>query len=112
MDFWSDYRFAHVERWREQPTSEWGHSPEGRCVATAGLQSDQQSKLRWFEYVVTKSEGCFTADAVRVAVTTINTGEPHPFVQYPRPFLDHLTAKHAWSDWIPVSAVVRSGGSR
>ena len=102
MDFWSDYRFAHVEKWREQPTPEWGHSPEGRCVATAGVKSDKQSKLRWFEYVVTKSGDCFTADAVRVAVSTINTGDLDPYVEYPRPALDHLTAKHAWTDWIPV----------
>jgi hypothetical protein len=104
MDFWSDHRFAHVEKWREQPTPEWGHSPEGRCVASAGIQSDKQSKLRWFEYVVTKSPGCFTAEAVRVAVSTINTGDLQPYVEYPRPAFDHLTARHAWTDWIPVGS--------
>ena len=102
MDFWSDYRFAEVSRWREQPTAAWGHSPEGACVATAGVQSDKRSRLRWFEYVVTRSSGCFEAGAVRVAVTTINTGDLNPSIQYARPAYDHLTAKHAWTGWIPV----------
>ena len=104
MDFWSDYRFAHVEKWRERPTREWGHPPEGRCVATAGVKSDKLSKLRWFEYVVAKAPDCFTAEAVRVAVSTINTGDLDPNVEYPKPVLDHLTARHAWTDWIPVES--------
>jgi hypothetical protein len=102
MDFWSDYRFAEVSKWREQPTAAWGHSPEGACVATAGVQSDKRSRLRWFEYVVTRNPGCFEADAVRVAVTTINTGELNPSIQYARPAYDHLTARHSWTEWIPV----------
>ena len=103
MDFFSDYRFAVTDRWRENPTPEWGHSPEGACVETAGVRSDKQSKLRWFQYVVRKTEGCFEAEAVRVAVTTINTGDLKPTIYYDRPFYDHLSAKHAWSDWIPVA---------
>ena len=102
MDFWSEHRFAEVDHWREQPTPAWGHAPEGECVATAGVQSDKQSKLRWFEYVVTRTDGCFDSDAVRVAVSTINTGDLHPSVQYSRPAHDHLIAKHAWTRWIPV----------
>jgi hypothetical protein len=104
MDFWSDYRFAEVRRWRERPTPEWGHSPEGRCVVDAGVRSDQQSRLRWFEYVVARREGCFEAGAVRVAVTTVNTGDLDPFVSYSRPAFDHLTARHAWTDWVEVGA--------
>ncbi|HEX5088546.1 MAG TPA: hypothetical protein VFV89_12120 [Nocardioides sp.] len=103
MDFWSDYRFAEVSRWREQPTAAWGHAPEGECVATAGVQSDKRSRLRWFEYVVTRAVGCFEAGPVRVAVTTINTGDLDPTVQYPRPSYDHLTGRHAWTGWIPVA---------
>jgi hypothetical protein len=103
MDFWSDYRFAETTRWREHPTADWGHSPEGRCVADAGLRSDKQSRLRWFEFVVTRSDDCFTAGAVRVAVTTINTGDLDPLVVYARPTYDHLIGKHAWTPWIPVA---------
>src|SRR5690348_8888528 len=47
MEFWSDYRFAEVSRWREQPTPAWGHDPEGRCVADAGLVHDQGHHLKW-----------------------------------------------------------------
>jgi hypothetical protein len=101
MDFFSDYRFAETDGWREKPTAPWAHSPEGRCVATAGVQSDKKSKLRWFEYVVTKNRECFDADAVRVAVSTINEGDLQPTVRYRRPFYDHLVAKHAWTEWIP-----------
>ena len=103
MDFWSEHRFAEVDRWREQPTPEWGHAPEGRCVATAGVRSDRQSRLRWFEYVVSRAPGCFEADAVRVAVSTVNTGDLEPYVEYPRPAHDHLTARHAWTAWVPVA---------
>ena len=103
MDFFSDYRFALTNHWRENPTPEWGHSPEGDCVATASVRSDKQSKLRWFQYVVLKSEGCFEAEAVRVAVTTINTGDLKPTIYYDRPFYDHLGAKHAWSEWVLVA---------
>ena len=103
MDFFSDYRFAVTNHWRENPTPEWGHSPEGACVETAGVRSDRQSKLRWFQYIVRKTDGCFEAGAVRVAVTTINTGDLKPNVYYDRPFYDHLGAKHAWSQWVPVT---------
>ena len=41
MEFWSDYRFAEVSKWREQPTPEWGHSPEGRCVGRRGRRPRQ-----------------------------------------------------------------------
>ena len=68
------------------------------------LSSDKLSKLRWFEYVVAKAPDCFTAEAVRVAVSTINTGDLDPNVEYPKPVLDHLTARHAWTDWIPVES--------
>ena len=94
MDFFSDYRFALTDHWRENPTPEWGHSPEGACVETAGVRSDKQSKLRWFQYIVRKTEGCFEAESVRVAVTTINTGDLKPITYYDRPFFDHLGAKH------------------
>lgn len=103
MDFFSDYRFALTDHWRENPTPEWGHSPEGACVETAGVRSDKQSKLRWFQYIVRKTEGCFEAESVRVAVTTINTGDLKPTTYYDRPFFDHLGAKHAWSGWVPVA---------
>ena len=103
MDFFSDYRFAVTDHWRENPTPEWGHSPEGACVETAGVRSDKESKLRWFEYVVRKTEGCFEAESVRVAVTTINTGDLKPTIYYDQPFFDHLGAKHSWSQWIPVA---------
>lgn len=100
MEFWSDYRFAKVRGWKEKPTRAWGHSPEGRCVADAGIIHDKGHHLRWFQYVVRKRAGCFTADAVRVAVSTMNTGDTDPYVQYDRPYLDHLGARHAWTDWI------------
>lgn len=100
MEFWSDYRFAEVSNWREQPTADWGHSPEGRCVADAGITHDKGHHLRWFQYVVQKREGCFDAGAVRVAVSTMNTGDLEPYVEYPAPFLDHLGAKHQWTDWV------------
>ncbi|MDO9458319.1 hypothetical protein [Nocardioides sp.] len=100
MQFWSDYRFAETQGWREDPTPEWGHSPEGACVADAGLRGDRKHRLRWFEYRVVKRDGCFEADAVRVAVTTVNEGENHPYRLYDRPFRDHLTAKHAWTPWV------------
>jgi len=101
MDFWSDYRFAPTTDWAEQRVREWSHSPEGRCVADAGVRSDKQSRLRWFEYVVVKRDGCFEADEVRVAVSTINTGELRPFREYRRPVWDHLTARRAWTPWVP-----------
>jgi hypothetical protein len=100
MEFWSDYRFAEVSRWREQPTAAWGHSPEGRCVADAGIKHDAGHHLRWFQYVVVKRPGCFEADAVRVAVSTMNTGDLEPTVFYEAPFLDHLGAKHRWTPWV------------
>ena len=67
------------------------------------MRSDKESKLRWFEYVVRKTEGCFEAESVRVAVTTINTGDLKPTIYYDQPFFDHLGTKHAWSQWIPVA---------
>lgn len=70
MQFWSDYRFARTRGWRELLSPEWSHSPEGRCVEYAGLTSDKRSRLRWFEYIVKKSDGCFDADAVRVAAVS------------------------------------------
>jgi len=103
MDFFSDYRFAVTRGWHENPTAAWGHDPEGRCVATAGVKSDKQSKLRWFEYVVMKDSRCFDADAVRVAVTTINDGDLQPTIRYRHPFYDHLVAEHAWSEWVQES---------
>ena len=103
MDFFSDYRFAVTDGWTESPTADWAHSPEGRCVATAGVKSDKQSKLRWFEYVVVKDEGCFEADAVRVAATTVNTGVLEPYQLFTEPVVDHLGAEHSWSHWIPVA---------
>ena len=102
MEFWSEYRFAPVQGWREKPTPAWGHSPEGRCVVDAGIIHDRGHHLRWFQYVVQKREGCFTAGAVRIAVSTMNTGDLEPYVEYPRPALDHLGAKHEWTDWIGV----------
>jgi hypothetical protein len=102
MQFWSDYRFAPTKGWRELPTPEWSHSPEGTCVEYAGLQSDKQSRLRWFEYVVQKTDGCFGADAVRVAVTAANEGNS-PRQPYATTYYDHLGARHAWTDWIPVT---------
>lgn len=104
MDFWSDYRFAPTSGWAEQRVREWSHSPEGRCVADAGVKSDKQSRLRWFEYVVVKRDGCFQADAVRVAVSTINVGELSPYREYRRPIWDHLTGRRAWSAWVPEVA--------
>jgi len=103
MEFWSDYRFAPVSKWREQPTPAWGHSPEGRCVSDAGLVHDKGHHLKWFQYVVQKREGCFTAGAVRVAVSTMNTGDLDPYVEYAQPFLDHLGGKHQWTDWVSQS---------
>jgi hypothetical protein len=100
MEFWSDYRFAPVSSWREQPTPAWGHSPEGRCVADAGVVHDKGHHLRWFQYVVKKRAGCFEAGAVRVAVSTMNTGDLEPYVEYDTPYLDHLGKKHQWTDWI------------
>ena len=84
MEFWSDYRFAEVTKWREQPTPEWGHSPEGRCVADAGVVHDKGHHLKWFQYVVKKRAGCFEAGAVRVSVSTMNTGDLEPYVEYPK----------------------------
>jgi hypothetical protein len=103
MEFWSDHRFAEVSKWREQPTPEWGHSPEGRCVADAGVVHDKGHHLKWFQYVVKKRAGCFEADAVRVSVSTMNTGDLEPYVEYPKPALDFLGAKHSWADWISPS---------
>jgi hypothetical protein len=103
MQFWSDYRFGPTRGWREAPAPEWGHSPEGECVADAGLRSDAQRRLRWFELTVRKREGCFEADAVRVAVTTVNEGENHPYRPYAHPYVDHLTARHAWTRWVPAA---------
>lgn len=103
MDFWSDYRFAPTAGWREQPTSVWGHSPEGACVETAGVRSDPGSRLRWFEFLVKKVPGCFDpAGPVRVAVSTLNTGDLDPFVEYAAPAADHLGARHSWTPWVPV----------
>lgn len=102
MDFWSDHRFAPTKDWTEQRVRAWSHSPEGRCVADAGVRSDQ-SRLRWFEYVVVKRDGCFEANDVRVAVSTINTGELRPFREYHRPVWDHLTSRRAWTPWVPES---------
>ncbi|MCY4728564.1 hypothetical protein NYO98_19945 [Nocardioides sp. STR2] len=101
MDFWSDHRFAPTDGWTEQRVRAWSHSPEGRCVADAGVRSDEQSKLRWFEYVVLKRDRCFEANDVRVAVSTINIGELRPFREYRRPAWDHLTSRHAWTPWVP-----------
>jgi hypothetical protein len=103
MEFWSDYRFAEVDKWREQPTLAWGHSPEGRCVADAGVIHDQGHHLRWFQYVVQKRQGCFEAGAVRVSVSTMNTGDLDPYVEYTRPFMDYLGARHEWTDWVSQS---------
>ena len=103
MGFWSDYRFAEVSTWREQPTPAWGHLPEGRCVAGAGVVHDQGHHLRWFQYVVKKRPGCFEADAVRVSVSTMNTGDLDPYVEYATPYLDYLAGKHAWTDWVTQS---------
>jgi hypothetical protein len=103
MEFWSDYRFARVTKWREQPTPEWGHSPEGRCVADAGLVHDKGHHLKWFQYVVRKRAGCFTAGPVRVSVSTMNTGDLEPYVEYAEPYLDFLGGKHQWTDWVTQS---------
>lgn len=103
MQFWSDYRFAETDGWRERTTDDWSHSPDGRCVADAGLRGDKAAKLRWFEYRVLKKDGCFEADAVRVAVTAVNDGENHPYVPHDRAFVDHLGARHAWTPWVPVT---------
>ena len=100
MQFWSDYRFAQTNGWRELPSPEWSHSPDGRCVAYAGVTSDRQSKLRWFDYIVRKTDGCFQATDVRVAVSTVNEGEEHPYRPYAHPYADHLGNKHSWSPWI------------
>ncbi len=100
MEFWSDYRFAEVSKWREQPTPAWGHDPEGRCVADAGLMHDKGHHLKWFQYVVRKRPGCFTAGAVRVSVSTMNTGDLEPYVEYPKPVLDFLGKKRQWTDWV------------
>ena len=100
MDFWSDYRFAPTSDWMAQRVRTWSHSPEGRCVADAGVRSDKQSRLQWFEYTVVKRKGCFDADAVRVSVSTVNTGELRPFREYRRPVWDHLGSRHAWTSWI------------
>ena len=104
MDFWSDYRFAPTIDWMEQRVRAWSHSPEGRCVADAGVRSDKQSRLRWFEYIVVKRDGCFEAGAVRVAVSTVNTGELRPFREYRRPVWDHLGSRRAWTAWVPEVA--------
>jgi hypothetical protein len=103
MEFWSDYRFARASKWREQPAPEWGHDPEGRCVDDAGLKHDKGHHLKWFKYVVKKRPGCFEAGAVRVAVSTMNTGDLQPYVEYSKPFLDFLGKKHEWTDWISQS---------
>lgn len=103
MQFWSDHRFAQTKGWRELLSPEWSHSPEGRCVEYAGLTSDKHSRLRWFEYIVQKTEGCFEAGDVRVAVTTVNEGENHPYRPFAHAYADHLGRRHAWSDWIPMS---------
>ncbi len=103
MEFWSDYRFAEVSTWREQPTPAWGHSPEGRCVADAGVVHDKGHHLKWFQYVVRKRPGCFEAGAVRVSVSTMNTGDLRPYVEYPKPALDFLGARHSWTDWVSPS---------
>lgn len=100
MEFWSDYRFAEVSKWREQPTPAWGHDPEGQCVADAGLVHDKGHHLKWFQYVVQKRPGCFTAGAVRIAVSTMNTGDLQPYVEYDQPVLDFLGKKHQWTDWV------------
>ncbi|GAA2114453.1 hypothetical protein [Nocardioides bigeumensis] len=104
MDFWSDYRFAPTEEWSEQRVRAWSHSPEGRCVADAGVKSDRKSRLQWFEYVVLKRDRCFEAAAVRVAVSTVNTGELRPFKEYRKPAWDYLTGEHEWTDWVPQAS--------
>jgi len=103
MEFWSDYRFAKVKGWREKPSPAWSHSPEGRCVNDAGIVHDKGHHLRWFQYKVIKRDRCFTADAVRVAVSTMNTGDLDPYVEYARPYLDFLGRKHQWTDWVSPS---------
>jgi hypothetical protein len=103
MEFWSDYRFAEVSGWREQPTPEWGHDPEGRCVADAGLVHDKGHHLKWFQYVVRKRPGCFEAGAVRVSVSTMNTGDLEPYVEYAKPFMDYLGGRHQWTEWVTQS---------
>jgi hypothetical protein len=100
MQFWSDYRFAETKGWTESPTPEWGHSPEGACVEDARLRGDAEHKLRYFEYVVVKRDGCFTAGPVRVAVTTVNEGENHPYRLYDRSYADHLGKRHSWTPWV------------
>ena len=47
-----------------------------------------------------KRAGCFEAGAVRIAVSTMNTGDLEPYVEYAKPYLDHLGKKHQWTDWI------------
>ncbi|MEO9322153.1 hypothetical protein ABFT23_01600 [Nocardioides sp. C4-1] len=101
MQFWSDYRFAETRGWREHPTPQWGHSPDGACVGDLTFDSDPGRKLRYFEYTVAKREGCFTADAVRVAVTSVNEGEKDPYRPYDEPFVDHLGGRHRWTSWVP-----------
>jgi hypothetical protein len=93
MEFWSDYRFAPVRGWREQSTDD---GCEGE------VRSDKGSRLRWFQFTVVKEAGCVTGDAVRVAVSTTNTGDLEPFVEYAAPVRDHLGAEHRWSDWVTV----------
>ena len=50
-----------------------------------------------------KRAGCFEAGAVRVSVSTMNTGDLQPYVAYPTPALDFLGARHSWTDWISPS---------
>ncbi|MXG88694.1 hypothetical protein [Nocardioides flavescens] len=93
MEFWSDYRFAPVQGWREQATDD---GCEGE------VRSDKGNRLRWFRFTVQKTAGCVTSDAVRVAVSTMNTGDLEPYVEYAPPVRDHLGAEHQWTDWVTV----------
>ena len=71
-----------------------------RIVAVGDLyylyQHDQIGVFK----VVQKLKQLFEAGAVRISVSTMNTGDLDPYVEYPRPFLDHLGARHQWTDWI------------
>ena len=96
MDFFSEYRFAEVSKWREQFVA-------GGAVAESELRTDKDRKLRWYEFVVSKAGDNFNADAVRVAVSTINTGDLEPTVTYEPAYEDHLGERHSWSAWIPVT---------
>jgi hypothetical protein len=61
------------------------------------VRSDRKSRLKWFEYVVLKRDRCFQATSVRVAISTVNTGELKPYREYRKPVWDYLTDEHAWT---------------